>query len=44
MSFIVDEVVSLTLEIKNINLLQIDIFEINTFNYCKENKQNFKDD
>lgn len=42
--FAVQETISLQIRIKNIKKLLINIFEVNTVNYCKEFLQNFNDD
>ena len=42
--FSVDEDVKLYLKIKNISFLKINVYEINTYNYCKQEKKNFSDD
>jgi hypothetical protein len=43
-NFTVQESISLQLRVKNIQKLQINIFEVNTVNYCKEFLKNFNDD
>ena len=42
--FAVDEPVELTLEIKNISEVEVRIFQIDTYNYCKTNLRDFNDD
>lgn len=43
-TFDLDQLVSIKLILKNIPSLQIDIYEINTYNYCKSEQRNFDED